>query len=182
MEKKKTFPAVVLMPTNRVKEFLSMLPAGYQPKPALTYGIRCREEAFALDDFAVEENLENFLAGFPSTSAFRYFLPLNNLQGSAKVCYFSMQFASEPMFYTVWVQCSKVVATLSKSELKKLQFAIFENAAEKQVCFLSYSSEPDDEWVRMMLNFVHNIQPDEQEWVASEIKFETCEIKTNINF
>ena len=42
-----------------------MLPAGYQPKPALTYGIRCREEAFALDDFAVEENLEK--AQIPDT-------------------------------------------------------------------------------------------------------------------
>ena len=178
MEKNNSFPALVLMPSNRVSGFLQQIPNIFQRHFALISGIRCREEAFALEALAVEK-LQQLLSAYPKDAAVRYYLPIKNDDGKAKVCTFTLQFEEEPQIYAVWCQCCKVVATLSNAQVKMLRFAIFEDLAQKQVCFQSFALYHDDRWVQLMLNFAHNIQPDEHEWVASEIKFESCDIICN---
>lgn len=171
-------PALVLMPTNRVSNFEKQLPSIFNKHMALISGIRCREEAMAIESPSVEK-LQQLLAPYPKDAAIKYYLPVRTDDGKAKLCTFTMQFEDEPQLYTVWYQCGKVVASLSDEEVKMLRFAIFENLEKKQICFQSYALSPDDKWVQLMLNFAHNIQPDEHEWVASEIKFESCEIVCN---
>ena len=125
------------------------------------------------------EKLQELLSSYPKDAAVRYYLPIKNDKGKAKICTFTLQFEDVPQLYAVWCQCGKVVASLSADDLKILRFAIFEDLEAKQVCFQSYALYPDDKWVQLMLNFAHNIQPDEHEWVASEIKFESCDIIYN---
>lgn len=175
---KKFFPAVVLMPTNRVSGFEKQIPSIFTKHVALISGIRCREEAFAIDAPSVEK-LQELLTPYPKDAAIRYYLPIKNESGMAKVCTFTLQFEDEPQLYAVWCQCGKVVASLADEEVKMLRFAIYEDAEAKQVCFQSYSLHPDDKWVELMLKFAHNVQPDENEWEASEIGFDTCEILCN---
>lgn len=177
MEKKKISLALVRMPSNRVKNFVENLPKNVLPHEALFLGIRCREEALAFD--APNEDLISYLESFPKYAAVGYYEIMENSEGSAKLCYFAMNFQNEPRFYEVWCQCSKIVAGLSVEDLKKLHFAIFVEEAEKRVCFLSYTLTPNDDWTQLMLNFAHNIQPDDKEWENSEIKFTSCDIKMN---
>ncbi len=178
MENKNLFPAVVLMPTNRVQNFVKNVPNIFTRREALVFGIRCREEAMAIEAPSAEK-LQQLLAPYPKDAAIKYYLPIKIDEGKAKLCTFTLQFEDEPQLYAVWCQCGKVVSSLSTNEIKMLRFAIFENLEAKQICFQSYSLYPDDKWVQLMLNFAHNIQPDEHEWVASEIKFESCEIVCN---
>lgn len=176
---KNAFPALILMPTNRVSNFEKQLTSVFKKHMALISGIRCREEAIALEAPSVDK-LQQILAQYPKDAAVRYYLPVRKEDGLSKLCTFTLQFEEEPQLYAVWCQCSKVVSSLSDAEVKMLRFAIFEDLEHRQVCFQSYSLTPDDKWVQLMLNFAHNIQPDEHEWVASEIKFESCEIICNI--
>ncbi len=179
MENKNVFPAIVLMPSNRVNGFLAQMPVDCVNYVALVNGIRCREEAYAVFDLLSAEALHEYLKSFPKDAAVRYCYPAYNPEGKAKICSFTMQFDDDPQLYAVWCQCSKVVAGLSADDLKKLNFAIYEIPNKKQIRFLSYSQQPDDAWIMMMLQFIHHIQPEQNEWVASEIKFERCDIKSN---
>ena len=134
MEKKNSFLALALMPTNRVNGFVKQLPLDCQKHEALIYGIRCREEAFALETSSIEK-LQIYMNTYPKDAAIRYYLPIKNEKGSAKICSFTLQFETEPQLYAVWCQCMKVVASLSAEELKILRFAIYEDVETKQVCF-----------------------------------------------
>ncbi len=179
MEKTNVFPAVVVMPSNRVHNFVKQIPNICEKHTALIWGIRCREEALALEAPSVDK-LQQLLSDYPKNAAVRYYLPQKNDEGKAKLCTFTLQFEDEPQLYAVWCQCGKVVAGLNQDELKILRFAIFEDVKNKQVCFQSYSLCPDDKWIQLMLNFAHNIQPDAYEWAASEIKIENCDIICNL--
>ncbi len=178
MEKDKFSVAVVRMPSNRVSGFLKDLPKNVSSHEALVYGIRCREEAFAFVNPKPE--LVAYLKNYPLYAAVRYCELKFNASAVSKVCHFDMKFVDEPQLCAVWCQCCKVIAGFSSEELKKLNFALYVNDEEKTVSFLSYSLANDDAWTRMMLNFVHNIQPDNGEWEASDIEFTTCDI--NMNF
>ncbi len=175
---KNVLPALVLMPTYRVSNFDKQLPSIFKKHTALISGIRCREEAMALEAPSVEK-LQQVLTPYPKDAAIRYYLPVRNVEGVSKLCSFTLQFEEEPQLYAVWCQCSKVVSSLSDAEVKMLRFAIYEDIENRQVCFQSYSLHPDDKWTQLMLKFAHNIQPDAHEWVASDISFESCDIIYN---
>ena len=178
MENKNLLSAVVWMPSNRVAGFEKQIPSDCKKHMALISGIRCREEAFVIQS----QNLQSLLKLFepyPKNAAIRFFLPMASEEASEKICSFTLQFEEEPQLYAVWCQCGKVVAGLSIEEVKMLRFSLWEDKENKQVHFQAYAKEPSDKWVQLMLNFAHNIQPDEQEWVASEIKFESCSVMSN---
>lgn len=178
MENKSEFPALIVMPTNRVNGFVKIIPDAFRQHLALISGIRCREEALALEAPSYKQLL-HLLEPYPKNAAVRYYLPVKNAKGTAKVCNFRFQFAETPQLYAVWGQCGKVVAGLSSAEARMLRFALFEDLEAKQVCFQSYTQSPNDAWVQLMLNFAHSIQLDELEWETSEIKFESCDVFCN---
>ena len=144
----KKFVMTALLPGNSAEAFkrdvLAICPNA-KCYNALTYGIRCQQQAVAVElsgDFAQQVNVYDLLASayrveFPQTQ------PLKR-DFADRVCTFSVTSRlhdSGDGLLAMWERCQKACASLSDEARQQLNFAIYvdeaSNKAYFQACYLS---------------------------------------------
>ena len=158
----KKFVMIALLPSNEVKAFKAEVETVYPEAKyynALTDGIRCRQEAVAVE--LPEDSLKKLYVYFQVSQ--RYSVEFPQVLPERKrlldrVCTFCIDAGSDAAcddLLSMWERCSKAVARLSPEERQVLHFAIYADKMANTVNFQAcYSFENDFQaWQQAVTDF-----------------------------
>lgn len=180
---KKKFVMIALLPSNTVEAFkgdvLAVCPDA-KCYNALTYGIRCQQEAIAVElsgTNAEQAEICNLLASDYHVE-FPLVQPVQR-DSSDKVCTFSVpprSYGSGDSLLVMWDRCHKACAALTEEARRQLSFSIYLDGAENTINFQAcYSAENDFEaWQQAISDFCLAFMADSSGCL--KVSFDKCKL------